>query len=122
VTAGHSDIDVDALVELAETWGLAPLRSQVGGPYAADVKPGDTWTVEDAGVVTSAPQFARLTLSVAADRRATGTGARLVYGRQTSALRPSKRTVRSRRLPWSWVGQLRSHQSRARGRRSRSST
>jgi acyl dehydratase len=89
VTAGRPDVDVDALVALAGGWDLAPLREQVDGPYAEYLRTGDTWTVEDADVVTGATEFARLTLNVAAvhhDRRTTGTGERLVYGGHTIGL------------------------------------
>jgi acyl dehydratase len=83
VSHGRAETDLAAAHTLAAGWNLEPLRQVVDGPYAAELKLGDAWEIEDGDPVTAAPELARLTLNVAAvhhDARASGTGHRLVYG------------------------------------------
>jgi acyl dehydratase len=82
------DLDREALEAQVAGWNLEPLRTAVDGPYAADLEPGDRWSVEGGDVVSAAPELARLSLNLATvhhDRRAAG-GERLVYGGHTIGL------------------------------------
>lgn len=69
-------------------WDLARYRERVNGEHFADLTVGQTWVVEGADVVSSAPELARLTGNVAKvhhDAAAAG-GERLVYGGHTIGL------------------------------------
>ena len=70
-------------------WRLDRYREAVPGPFAADLRPGESWALEGGDVVSSAPELARLSLNVAFahhDAGATGRGQRLVYGGHTIGL------------------------------------
>ncbi|MGU3498647.1 MaoC family dehydratase [Mycobacterium sp. C31M] len=76
LTAGISD------------WNLSRFKDLVSGPHFADLHEGQSWIVEGAEVVSSAPELARLTGNLAKvhhDAAAAG-GARLVYGGHTIGL------------------------------------
>lgn len=69
-------------------WDLARFRERVTGQHFADLTVGQSWIVEGADVVSSAPELARLTGNVAKvhhDAAAAG-GERLVYGGHTIGL------------------------------------
>jgi acyl dehydratase len=71
--------DFDALIG---GWRLDRFARQLGGPRAAELRPGRQLGAASGDVVSSAPELARLTLNVAAvhhDAAAAG-GQRLVYG------------------------------------------
>jgi citrate lyase beta subunit/acyl dehydratase len=73
-------VDVHALVP---DWDLAPLREHPLGTLFAELQAGETYAVEAAETVTSAPELARLSLNVAMTHTDAASGAhgeRLVYG------------------------------------------
>jgi len=77
---GH-EVDPQALVP--HGWDLAPLRADPLGPLFSSLRTGETFAVEAAETVTSAPELARLSLNIAhahTDAGATPHGRRLVYG------------------------------------------
>lgn len=78
------DLPPERLEEVTPAWSLAPLR-ELGGPGAADLRPGDRFALQARETVTSAPELARLTLNLAmthTDAAAGTAGRRLVYGGQ----------------------------------------
>lgn len=69
-------------------WDLARFRERVPGRHFADLSVGQSWAIEGADLVSSAPELARLTGNIAAvhhDAGAAG-GQRLVYGGHTIGL------------------------------------
>jgi acyl dehydratase len=83
-----ADPAVAALGAAVSGWDLARFRERVPGHHFADLSVGQTWVVQGADVVSSAPELARLTGNVAAvhhDATAAG-GRRLVYGGHTIGL------------------------------------
>jgi citrate lyase beta subunit/acyl dehydratase len=73
--------DVHDLVPTA--WRLDGLRHEPLGILFADLRPGQSWSLEAGETVTSAPELARLSLNVAmthTDATAGAHGQRLVYG------------------------------------------
>jgi acyl dehydratase len=84
---GHDPSPAD-LAAAIDGWDLARFRHRVSGEHFADLTVGQTWQVEGADVVSSAPELARLTGNIAAvhhDAEAAG-GSRLVYGGHTIGL------------------------------------
>jgi acyl dehydratase len=69
-------------------WDLAHFRERVAGRHFKDLAIGQTWIVEGADVVSSAPELARLTGNIAAIHHdaAVAGGSRLVYGGHTIGL------------------------------------
>ena len=83
-----ADPSVAELATAVASWDLARYRDRVPGQHFSDLSIGQTWTVQGADVVSSAPELARLTGNVAAvhhDSAAAG-GRRLVYGGHTIGL------------------------------------
>jgi acyl dehydratase len=100
---GHADdldavpTELDPAVLHAATagWRLDAFRTAVPGPHFADVAAGQRWTLEGGDVVSAAPELARLSLNVAMahhDRRAAGSGRRLVYGGHTIGIATAQAT------------------------------
>lgn len=86
VGLASGEVDMQDAARLASGWDLAALRAAVPGPHAASLAAGDRFEVAEADPVTAATELARLTINLAEihyDRRATGTGRRLVYGGHT---------------------------------------
>lgn len=84
---GRQSTPADVSTGIAD-WDLARFKERVPGPHFADLRVGQTWIVEGAEVVSSAPELARLTGNLAAvhhDAVAAG-GSRLVYGGHTIGL------------------------------------
>jgi acyl dehydratase len=76
-------------------WRLDEYRRSVPGPFAEDLRPGESWALEGGDVVSSAPELARLSLNVAFahhDAGATGSGRRLVYGGHTIGIAAAQLT------------------------------
>lgn len=91
--AFSAEIDMGALQDQASSWDLVSLGDMTPGPHASDLRIGQRWTVDQADVVSAAPELARLTLNVAAvhhDEGATPDGRRLVYGGHTIGLAASQ--------------------------------
>lgn len=88
ITSIGTEPSAIGLGESVAGWNLEPFRQRVSGQHFADLEVGQSWHVEGADVVTSAPELARLTGNVAAvhhDAAAAG-GRRLVYGGHTIGL------------------------------------
>lgn len=69
-------------------WDLRRFREKVAGEHFDALRIGQTWVIEGADVVSSAPELARLTNNIATvhhDASAAG-GSRLVYGGHTIGL------------------------------------
>lgn len=89
-------------------WNLARFKERVAGPHFADLQVGQTWNVEGAELVSSAPELARLTGNLATvhhDAVAAG-GSRLVYGGHTIglALNQSVRALPAMVTVGGWAG------------------
>jgi acyl dehydratase len=70
-------------------WQLDRFRRNAPGAGFADLSEGQVWQISSGDVVSNAPEFARLTLNVAAvhhDAEAAGPDGRLVYGGHTIGL------------------------------------
>lgn len=82
------DLSASSLAAAVADWDLARFRERVPGQRFADLRIGQTWRVEGADVVSSAPELARLTGNVAAVHHdaAAASGRRLVYGGHTIGL------------------------------------
>ncbi|QGG40594.1 MaoC family dehydratase [Aeromicrobium yanjiei] len=83
-----ADPSIAALSAAVAGWDLARFRERVPGQHFADLSIGQTWRIEGADVVSSAPELARLTGNIAAVHHdaASAGGRRLVYGGHTIGL------------------------------------
>ncbi|MCU1483006.1 MAG: acyl dehydratase-like protein [Subtercola sp.] len=81
-------VGFDDLGSAVASWNLGAFRALVPGPHFEAMRAGQSWAVEGADLVSSAPELARLTGNIASvhhDEVAAG-GSRLVYGGHTIGL------------------------------------